>query len=139
MASRIKTLPSPAMIVAIIALVMAAVGTSYAAVGLPFLSKDAKIQTVGSGPLVYSTNNGFVPAGQTVTVRAACPPKLRPVGGGVRVSTGTQAGLARITDSFPVRGGWVATVSNLTATESHTAVVTAICAKSLRARGTIAG
>jgi hypothetical protein len=44
-----KRLPSPAMIVAIVALTAASAGTSFAAIGLSGLSKSAKDKTVGVG------------------------------------------------------------------------------------------
>jgi hypothetical protein len=136
MARIIKKRPSPAMILAIIATVLATAGTSYA------ISGGLK-NTFGTGPLVYSTNNSFIPAGAVVSVGVSCPPKLHPVGGGIRLSTGSQA-IEGTVDSFPTRNGWRGTVANFTpsggpSAESHTAFVTAICAKSPQIRGTVAG
>jgi hypothetical protein len=136
MARIIKKRPSPAMIVAIIALVLATAGTSYA------ISGGLK-NTFGTGPLVYSTSNQFIPAGQVQSVAVNCPRNLHPVGGGIRLSTGAQA-IEGTVDSFPTRNGWRGTVANVNAnglpsSESHTAVVTAICAKSPQIRGTVAG
>jgi hypothetical protein len=137
MARIIKRRPSPAMIVAIIACVLATAGTS-AAFSLNILGKQAKIKTVGPGPLVYSSSQAFIPAGQTAQVAAGCPEGLHVVGGGIRVSTGGQQ-IEGLIDSFPRATSWGGTVSNVGGTESHTAITIAICANTLRTRGTIGG
>jgi len=145
MARIIKRRPSPALIVAIIALVLATAGTAYAVgnVSLKFFSKGALVQTFGVGPLVYSTNNAFIPAGSVQAVGVSCPPKLNAIGGGIRLSTGTQA-IEGVVDGAPTRNGYRGTVANVSASgvpssESHTAFVTAVCAKATRLRGTVAG
>jgi hypothetical protein len=140
MARLTRRLPSPALFVAIAACVLAIAGTSYAAgfIGVKDLTKGTKVQTLGTGPLVYSTAQAFVPAGQTVAVAAQCPPNLRVIGGGIKVSTGAQV-IEGVIDSYPTRDHWRGTVSNSSAVESHTAITTAICAKSERIRGTVGG
>jgi hypothetical protein len=137
-----KRRPSAAMIVALIALVLAAAGTSAAAgfLSLKDFSKGAKVNTFGVGPLVYSQAQTFVPAGQIRTVGATCPTNTRVIGGGIKVSTGGQV-IEGVVDSGPTNNpsGWTGTVSNGGATESHTAIASAICAKTLKAKGTIGG
>ena len=134
--------PSAAMIVAIIALVLATVGTSYATgfISLKNFTKGAKVNTFGVGPLVYSQSQTFVPAGQIRTATATCPTNTRVIGGGIKVSTGGQ-NIEGLIDSGPTNNpsGWTGTVSNGGATESHTAIASAICAKTLKAKGTIGG
>jgi hypothetical protein len=138
MARIIKRRPSAAMIVAIIAVVLATAGTSIAAVTLAGFAKGARIATFGAGPLVYSSSNQFVPANTARNITVGCPPKLEAVGGGIRVSTGAQV-IEGVVDSYPTNSGWAGTVSTIGSSESHTAVITAICAKTARTRGTVAG
>jgi hypothetical protein len=141
MARITRRMPGPAMIVAIIALVLATAGVSsgrvFGGLGLRSLSHGAQVNTVGAGPLIYVTNQTVIPAGQTLNVNpATCPKHTRVLGGGIRVSTGGQS-IEGLIDSGPLRNGWQGTVSNLGGTESHTAIATAICAKSLKAKGSI--
>jgi hypothetical protein len=142
MARLTKRLPSPAMLVAIIACVLATAGTGYAAgfLNLNDFSKGAKINTFGVGPIVYQQSQTFIPAGQVRTVGATCPKTTRVIGGGIKVSTGGQL-IEGLIDSGPTNNpsGWTGTVSNIGATESHTAITSAICAKTLKAKGTIGG
>jgi hypothetical protein len=140
MAAIRKRLPSPAMLVAIIACVLATAGTSYAALNLNDFSKGAKVNTFGVGPLVYSQSQTFIPAGQVRTVSATCPTGTRVIGGGIKVSTGGQV-IEGLIDSGPTNNpsGWRGEVSNIGASESHTAIASAICGKTLKAKGTIGG
>ena len=134
----IKRRPSPAMIVAIIACVLAAAGTSWAAgLHLNIFSKGAKVNTFGVGPLIYSSSNQFLPPGTTRTLTVSCPHNTRAVGGGIRSSTGVQI-IQNIIDSYPTNFGWAGHIDNFGG-ESHTAVITAVCARTLKAKGTIAG
>jgi hypothetical protein len=66
-----KLLPSPAIVIAMIALVAAMAGTSIAAISLGALSKGAKNKTVGVGPLTYvgSTTTG---SGNAIHASATC-------------------------------------------------------------------
>jgi hypothetical protein len=133
--------PGPAMIVAVIALVLATAGVSSGRVhfgfGIKDLSHGAQVNTIGAGPLIYVTNQTVIPAAQILNVNAAtCPPNTRVLGGGIRVSTAGQ-NIEGVTDSYPLQNGWHGTVSNVGGTESHTAIATAVCAKSLKAKGSI--
>lgn len=120
-----KRLPSPAMIVAIISLVVALTGTAVAAkkLGLGALSNGAKNKTVGVGKLTYVTTTTAIPAALSTAVSAACPGGLTVIGGGIKVtkpySTGVEA-------SYPTTSGWAGDVYSATATSATT---TAICAK----------
>ena len=134
----LKRRPSPALIVAIIAVVLATAGTSIAAVTLSGFANGARIATFGAGPLVYSSSNQFIPANSARLIQVACPPKLEAIGGGIRVSTGAQV-IEGVIDTYPTNFGWAGTVSTLGSSESHTAVITAICAKTARTRGTVGG
>jgi hypothetical protein len=142
MARITKRLPSPAMIVAIIATVLATAGTGYAAgfINLNDLSKGARTNTFGVGPLIYQQQQTFVPAGQIRTVGATCPRNTRVIGGGIKVSTGAQP-IEGIIDSGPTNApsGWTGTVFNSSGAESHTAITSAICARTARVKGTIGG
>ena len=137
-----KRRPSAAMIVAIMALVLATVGTSYATgfISLKNFTKGAKVNTFGVGPIVYQQSQTFIPANEIRTVGATCPSGTRVIGGGIKVSTGGQA-IEGLIDSGPTNNpsGWTGTVSNRGATESHTAITSAICGKSLKVKGTIGG
>jgi hypothetical protein len=136
-----KRRPSAAMIVALIALVLAAAGTSWAAgINLNAFSHGAKVNTFGVGPIVYQQSQTFIPANEVRTVGATCPSGTRVIGGGVKVSTGGQV-IEGLIDSGPTNNpsGWTGTVSNRGATESHTAIASAICGKSLKVKGTIGG
>ncbi len=141
MARTTRWMPGPALIVAIIALVLATAGVSsgrvFGGLGLKSLSHGAQVNTVGAGPLIYVTNQTVIPANQTLNVNpATCPRKTRVLGGGIRVSTGGQ-NIEGLIDSGPLNNAWQGTVSNQGGTESHTAIATAICAKTLKAKGSI--
>jgi hypothetical protein len=134
-----KRLPSPALALSVIAIVLALAGTSFAAgLTLRVFNKNALLQTVGAGPLVYVRASSVIPAGQTLPANVAtCPSGRHVVGGGIRVSTGGQ-NIEGVIDTYPSGGsGWGGTVSNIGGTESHTAVTTAICAKSGKATGSL--
>jgi hypothetical protein len=83
---RFKRLPTPAMVVAIIALVLALAGTSVAA-GLGILNTKAKNKTVGVGPLTYvTTTQQLAPSGNIQLTTATCPGG-NPIGGGAKVTS----------------------------------------------------
>ena len=84
---------SAAMVVAVIALVMALVGSAVAAkkLGLGSLSANAKKKTVGVGKLTYATTQQTYtgsnpPEGYVLT--ATCPGGTRVLGGGAKVASG---------------------------------------------------
>jgi hypothetical protein len=127
--------PSAAMIVAMIALIAALAGTAIAGGG--FITKkkfnnringiNATIGTTLRGPLTYSSVTVNVPptgaGGQDVA--APCPPGTQPTGGGIKVSNDTAE---IVNDSHVTSTGWAGTVFNVSATVTHTATTTAICA-----------
>jgi hypothetical protein len=127
--------PSPAVIIAIIALVFAFTGGAVAAkkLSLGKLSNGAKNKTVGVGKLTYvqsTANIAQAPPGDLginpTALSAACPPGLRVIGGGIKVSNPNQA---VVTQSYPTASGWAGTAQNF-GDVAHTATTTAICAPS---------
>jgi hypothetical protein len=118
--------PSPAMIVAIGAIVVATAGTSVAAINLNKLSDGAKDKTVGVGKLTYVTTTKAIPANTTVPVSAQCPTGLTVIGGGTKWSTLPAPGTVT-TDTYPSTTGWAGDVYSGI---NNTATTTAICAKS---------
>ena len=130
-------LPSPAMIIAVLALVTALAGTAYAGskIGFGELGKKAKVKTAGVGPLQYvSQQNTVVPtpgAGGGISVAAYCPADTYPIGGGIRVSDDVNM---FVNDSHLIAGGWAGTVFNFSAV-NRTAIVTIACAQSRDVEG----
>jgi len=122
--------PNPAMIVAIVALIAAFGGSAYAGskIGFGELSKKAKKQTAGAGPLVYVSTPNVVPTtgANPLGVAAYCPGGMEPIGGGIRLSSKTQM---IVTSDHPVTDGWAGTVHNDSAF-NRSAIVTVICANS---------
>jgi energy-coupling factor transporter transmembrane protein EcfT len=121
--------PSPAMIVAVVALIVALSGTAVAAkkLGLNKLSFSAKQATVGVGALTYVQSTVTIPPTGTngLDIAANCPAGTKVIGGGVKVSNDPAE---LVNDSDPVvPSGWSATVIN-SSTINHTATITAICA-----------
>jgi hypothetical protein len=126
--------PSPAIIIAVVALVVALGGTALAGGG--FITKkkfnnrvnslNSAISTKVGGPLVYSSVTVNVPTTGTngQDVAAPCPPGTQPTGGGIKVSNDADE---IVNDSHPTSTGWGGTVFNGAAT-THTATTTAICA-----------
>jgi hypothetical protein len=121
--------PSPAMIVAIIALVAALGGTAVAG---GFLSKKAFRNQAIRGPLVYVSAMPTVPntgpggggPGQSVSVD--CPHGTNVVGGGIKLS---QEANLLVNDDYPTATGWAGTVYNSALDgQPRTVTVTAICA-----------
>jgi hypothetical protein len=120
--------PSPAMIVAIIALVAALGGTAVAG---GFLSKKAFRNQAIRGPLVYASQTPDIPPtgtplgggpGQHVSVD--CPAGTNVLGGGIKL--GDEANMLA-NDDYATATGWAGTVYN-TALQPRSATVTAICA-----------
>lgn len=122
-------MPSPAMLIAVIALVVALGGTAYAAkkFGLSALTDGAKNKTVGVGKLTYvNTTTNAVQPNQRVNP-AACPAGFNVIGGGIRVSNPSDV-TSFVVDSYPTSIGWDGHVFFTNA--NQTATTTAICAKS---------
>jgi hypothetical protein len=115
--------PSPATIIAIVALVVALGGTAVAAGG--FLPKtkfqnykrnnNAAVAAKVGGPITYvnqtqAVQNNF-PTGQAgVNITAACPSGQHAVGGGAKTGTASQTSRFFILSSHPSATGWTATV-----------------------------
>ena len=119
-----KRLPSPAMIVAIVALMAASAGTSFAAIGLSGLSKSAKDKTVGVGKLTY-VGTSTQGSGNAIRVHADCPKGLHLIGGGVHTSDPARS---EVEESHPAtQDEWEAVVQ---ASGTETIEAIAICAKS---------
>jgi len=127
--------PNPAMIVAIVALIAAFGGSAYAGskIGFGELSKKAKKQTAGAGPLVYVSTTNVVP--QTVStpqaVAAYCPGGMKPIGGGIRLAS---KNVTEVTSDHPVTDGWAGTVLNFSSV-NRSVIVTVICANSRDVNG----
>jgi hypothetical protein len=130
-----KRLPSPALLVAIVALVLALGGSAYGAklLGLAGLTDGAKNKTVGVGKLTYERTFASVPVTgpQGFDVAAFCPAGTRVIGGGITVGNDS---VQLVNDSHPVTNGWAGTVFN-TGTVAHGATTTAICAPSRQVTG----
>jgi hypothetical protein len=135
-------LPSRAMVVAIIACMLAVAGTATAATGsfgLGIFNKKARNKVVGVGPLLFQSNNVLIPATSRTGLSVNCPAGQVPVGGGIRVSTGTAVTFGEgVVDSYPTGSGWAGKVDN-PGTESHTATIIAICARASATAGSIGG
>jgi hypothetical protein len=135
-------LPSRAMVVAIVACVLAVAGTATAATGsfgLGIFNKKARSKIVGVGPLLYQSDNVLIPATSRTGLSVNCPAGKVPVGGGVRVSTGTAVTFGEgVVDSYPTSSGWAGKVDN-PGGESHTATIIAICARASSTAGSIGG
>ena len=103
--------PSPALIISIIALVAATVGTAYG-FGLGVLSNGAKNKTVGVGKLTYVSTSTSVPSNPAIDtlVTASCPGNLRPIGGGVDLTP--QGTTVYLTDGYLTTNGYAASVHN---------------------------
>ena len=126
-----KRLPSPAMIVAIIALMASTAGTTWA-FGLNALSNKAKDKTVGVGKLTYTTTT-ISGTGSAIPVSARCPEGLQIIGGGIHTSDPARSD---IEDSHPIPGGWSGSVRAIT---GETIVTEAICARSRKVTGAPTG
>ena len=120
--------PSPALIISIIALVAATVGTAYG-FGLGALSNGAKNKTVGVGKLTYVTTSTSVPSNAAIDtlVTASCPGGLKPIGGGVDLTP--QGTNVYLTDGYLTTGGYAASVHNQVG-QSITAKTAVACAPS---------
>jgi hypothetical protein len=118
--------PSPAMIIAIVALIAALGGTAIAGGGF-LTTKKFKNQAV-RGPVQYISVPITVPATPTTVPEgvATCPTGTKVIGGGAQVTPVN--GTAFIDDSYPSGGNsWHAKFDNSSAT-GYTGTVTAICA-----------
>jgi hypothetical protein len=136
---------NPAMIVAVIGLIVALGGPAEAAkkLGINDFSKPAKKRIVGAGKVVYVTKSANVPptGPQGYTDSVMCPPGLTAVGGGIKVGN-DQFGF--VNDSHPVTiggggggipaTGWAGTGFN-NAPIAGPAQITVICATATKVDG----
>jgi hypothetical protein len=118
--------PSPALIIAVIALVAALGGTAVA--GGVLTTKKFKNQAV-RGPLTYVSTNTDIPNTNSpnnpgVHAAATCPAGTHVVGGGIRLSDKIKE---FVDDSFPTASGWAGTLYN-GGTDPLPVTVVAICA-----------
>ena len=131
-------MPSPAMLVAVIAVVLALGGTSFAAtklLGLGAFKEGVKDKTVGVGKLRYVTStvtDDNTPPTPPVVATATCPSGYEAIGGGIKASA---PDVDTVVDSYPTASGWTGHVSGGGATES-TFTITAVCARSRAITGT---
>ena len=141
--NRIRKLPSPALIVAVVALVFALAGTAVGAkklLGLGSFKDGVKDKIVGVGKLQYVTNTVEDPiaAGLTTAV-ATCPGNYEAVGGGIKIDSTDQAviELATIHDSYMTTSGWTGRVeTDPTALAPIKFITVVACARSRAITGT---
>jgi len=81
-----KRRPGPAMVIAVLALIVALGGTAVAGGG--FLTKKKFTNQAVRGPVTYVSTTTSIPVtpvnGQGTTVTALCPSGFVPIGGGIR-------------------------------------------------------
>jgi len=127
--------PSPAMVVAAIALVAALGGTAVAAgtISVGDFTKKTKKKTVGVGKLTYVTtttvddDDNFTPT-SFKTATATCPSGTQVIGGGIK---GEHPDQDFVFDSYPTATGWSGRVfANNGGGTTSTFTTTAICAVS---------
>jgi hypothetical protein len=146
MSKKLLRRPSPAMIIAIVALIAALAGTAVA--GGPFLPKrkfsNFKKNVAVKGPITYVNqtqnvnNNNSPPPPTGVNITAACPTGMFPVGGGAKTSSSSQQSTFSAEDSYPSSGnGWTAKVfaGEQPSGNAESVTVTAICERG-KASGT---
>jgi hypothetical protein len=137
----IRKRPSPATIIAIVALIAALAGTAIAAG--PFLPKRKFVNFKGRvlKGLTYVTTTKSVPGtggsgvAFDVPVSASCPTGLMVIGGGIKFPDSN--GNDSLAESYPTATGWAGSVDNFggTGTPPVTATTTAICAKTKSSTG----
>jgi hypothetical protein len=127
--------PTPAMVVAIIALI-AALGGSAVAAGV-LTKKKFKKQAV-RGPVTYVSNTQAIQVtplggGPGIHVKADCPGGTTILGGGIKLGMENNM---QVNDSHPTVDGWAGTVYNSNP-QPETATITAICARSRLVTGKV--
>lgn len=137
----IRRRPSPAMIIAIVALVAALGGTAIAGGGFLPKTKFTKFkQQAVKGPITYVNQTQSVNTTTSTTgvnITATCPGGFHPVGGGAKSSTSSETSSFFIENSYPSASGWTALVFAGTGAPPGTPeqiTVTAICE-----RGNVSG
>jgi hypothetical protein len=133
---RFRNMPTAAMIVAVIALVLALGGTGFAAkklLKLGAFSDGAKNKTVGVGKLTYvnaqQTYNVNQPGGsEPYVLTATCPTGTHVLGGGTKlVSPNYQASSFFLVEDYPTTTGFTSRFFAGSATQADTVQVTAAC------------
>jgi hypothetical protein len=128
--------PSPAIMIAIVALIVALGGTAVAGGGLLTNKKFNKAAV--KGPIQYVSASTTIPNNPPDPVpelTATCPAGTHVIGGGAHVSRTDGGGF--IDDSYPSGGNaWKAKFDNNSTGPTYTATVTAICAT---VRATVGG
>jgi hypothetical protein len=133
--------PSPAIIIAIVALVAALAGTAIAGGGFVTKTKFKKfkqstntnLSAKVSGPITYVNQTqavNTVTATSGVNITAACPAGQHAVGGGAKSATASSTSNLFVEASYPSASGWTALVFAGTGAPPGTAeqiTVTAVC------------
>jgi hypothetical protein len=144
----VKRLPTPAMIVAVVALILALGGSAIA--GGVLTTKKFKKQAI-RGPVTYVTvptvvNNNNDPGPGPVSgvnITAACPSGFFPTGGGVKSGNLSNNSGLIVQYSYPsAPNGWTANVFAGTAGGgglAETISVTAVCVKAKQSSGVLPG
>jgi hypothetical protein len=120
--------PSPALIIAIIALVAALGGTAVAGGGFLTKKNFSKFKSNAVQRLTYVNNTQPVPVGSGsdfTRVSANCPAGFHPVGGGVKLSPDDQA--IWWDDGYLTATGFASKIVNDTTSTPATALVTVAC------------
>lgn len=127
--------PSPAMLVAIVALVAAMAGTAIAGGG--FMAKKKSKSTALQRLTYVNSTESVAPTTTTEpkTVSASCPTGYHPVGGGVKLSPTNRS--TWWSDGYLTATGFTSRVQNETLS-SVTALVTVACVTG-KAKGTPEG
>jgi len=125
----VRRCPSPAMIIAIVALVVALGGTAIAGGGFLTKKKFNKFRSNAVQGLTYASNTVSVPRStgdiDYTKVSASCPAGLHPLGGGVDLDPNDSG--YWVGDGYLTATGYAAHVFN-GLTVSASATVTVACA-----------
>jgi hypothetical protein len=140
-----RHLPGPAMVVAVVALVLALGGAAVA--GGVLTTKKFKKKAV-QGPITYVTANQLVnnanivgPGVSAVNMTASCPNGFFPTGGGAKSAAPTGGSSLFVEYSYPsIPNGWTASVfagipGPGPAGTPESISVTAVCVKSKSSSG----
>jgi hypothetical protein len=132
-----RRLPTPAMVIAIVALIAALTGTAIAAGFLPKTKfSNFKKNVAVKGPITYVNQTQSVSApfaGAGVNVTAPCPSGFVPVSGGAKTNASSNASGFFVLNSYPSATGWTANV--YTGDTAEIVTVTAVCERA-RTSGT---
>lgn len=133
----LRRVPTPAMIIAVIALVAALAGTAVA--GGSFLPKrkftNFKQNVAVRGPITYvnqtqNVNTTSNTSGSGENITATCPSGFFPVGGGAKTNVSSATTTLFVQSSYPSATGWTANVFAGTGPPTpspESITVTAIC------------